>query len=174
MEKPVSPGYLFDEIPLEHQISYTLRNARDYEIQSAWTNRYSNTHFYTTLFKWNLLGEETKILCLFLCSKANYQKLLDLRNNPLNNILSIDGIGYFTKLRLKFCMPNEHKFRHNLESLTPFCTCGIDKEDNEHFLLHYPWFNSMRQKRFCQFSDIPGLTLSSDDKHLCELLLFGD
>ena len=71
-------------------------------------------------------------------------------------------------------MLNEHKFRHNFESLPPFCACGIDKEDNEHFFLHCFQFNSMRQNLFGQLSDIPGLTLNLEYKHLCELLLFGD
>ena len=33
--KSRSPGYLFDEIPLECQFSYSLSNARDYEVHAA-------------------------------------------------------------------------------------------------------------------------------------------
>ena len=56
-----SPGYLYNEIPPERQIGYNLRNAHDYEIHAARTNRYANTYFYNTLYEWNLLGEEMKI-----------------------------------------------------------------------------------------------------------------
>ena len=55
-----SPGYLFNEIPPERQIDYNLRNAHDYEIHAARTNRYANTYFYNTLYEYNLLGEEMK------------------------------------------------------------------------------------------------------------------
>ena len=32
----------------------------------------------------------------------------------------------------------EHKFRHNFDSLTPFCACSTDQEGNEHLILHCP------------------------------------
>ena len=47
-------------------------------------------------------------------------------------------------------------------------------EDNEHFLLHCPQFDVMRQDLFGQLSVIPGLNIDLDDKPLCDLLLFGD
>ena len=77
-------------------------------------------------------------------------------------------------MRLKFSTLNEHRFRHNFDSLTPFCACGIHKEDNEHFFLDCSQFYLMRQNLFGQLSDIPGLILNVDDKSLCDLLLFGD
>ena len=54
---------------------------------------------------------------------------------------------------------NEHKFRHNFDSLTPFCACGNDMEDNEHFLLRCPQFDVMRQDLFGRLSEIPGLSI---------------
>ena len=78
-----------------------------------------------------------------------------------------------TKLRLRFSVLNEHKFRHNFDSLSPFRDCGNDMEDNEHFLLHCPQF-VMRQDLFERLSVIPGLDIDLDDKPLCDLLLFGD
>ena len=43
------PGYLFGETPPERQIGYNLRNARDYEVNVARANRFSNTYFYNYL-----------------------------------------------------------------------------------------------------------------------------
>ena len=57
-----SHGYLFDEIPPERQIGYSLRKVREYEVHTARTNRFVNTYFYNTLYEWNLLGEEVKKL----------------------------------------------------------------------------------------------------------------
>ena len=34
-------------------------------------------------------------------------------------------------------------------------------EDNEHFLLHYPFHDEMCKDLFCQLSEIPGLLLSA-------------
>ena len=47
-------------------------------------------------------------------------------------------------------------------------------EDNEHFLLHCPQFDVMRQDLLGQLSVISGLNIDLDDKPLCDLLLFGD
>ena len=172
--KSRSSGYLFDEIPLEHQVSYSLRNVRDYEIHAPGTNRFSNTYFYNTLSEWNLLEEEIKNSVSLFQFKSKLLKLIRPQKKSTYNICDIDGARYLTKLRLKFSTPNEHGFRNNFDSPTPFCACGIDKEDNEHFFLHCPQFYLMHQNLFGQLSDTPGLILNLDDKSLCDLLLFGD
>ena len=92
--------------------------------------------------------------------------------NPVYNISDIEGVRLLTKLRLNFSVLNEHKFRNNFHSLTPFCVCGTDKEDNKHFLLRCPLFDSMRLDLFDQLSEIPVLNVNLDDKYLCDLLLF--
>ena len=61
-----SSGYLFDEIPLERQIGYSLRKVMEYEVHTARTNRFVNTYFYNTLYEWNLLGEEVKKVSISL------------------------------------------------------------------------------------------------------------
>ena len=53
-----SPGYLFDEIPPERQIGYSLSKVMEYEVHTARTNRFVYTYFYNTLYEWNLLGEK--------------------------------------------------------------------------------------------------------------------
>ena len=94
--------------------------------------------------------------------------------NSFYDISGIEGVRLLTKLRLRFSVLNEHKFRQNFDSLTPFCACGNDMEDNEHFLQHCPQFDVMQQDLFGQLSVIPGLNIDLDDKPLCDLLLFGD
>ena len=69
---------------------------------------------------------------------------------------------------------NEHRFRHNFDSISPLCVCGTGNEDTEHFLLHCPQFDLMRTDFFSQVADVPGLDITSiDSKDLCELLLHG-
>ena len=165
---------MFDEIPLERQVSYNFRNARDYEVHSPRTNRFTNSYFYNTLFEWNLLEEEIKNSESLFQFKGILLKLIRPQKKSTYDICDIEGVRYLTKLRLKFSTLNEHRFRHNFDCLTPFCACGIDKEDNEHFFLNSSQFYLMRQNLFGQLSDIPGLILKSDDIFLCDLLLFGD
>ena len=51
-------------------------------------------------------------------------------------IRDIRGVKCLTKLRVRFCSLNEHRFRHNFESVNPICACNTGVEDNEHFVLH--------------------------------------
>ena len=172
--KSQSPSYLFDEIPPERQRNYGLRHPRDYEVHVSRTNRFSNTYFHNTLFEWNLVGEEIKNSISLSQFKNKSLKIIRPEGNSVYNISDIEGVRLLTKLRLKFSMLNEHKFRHNFDSLTPFCACGNDMEDNEHFLLRCPHFDVMRQDLFGWLSEIPGLNIDQDDKPLCDLLLLGD
>ena len=53
------------------------------------------------------------------------------------------------------------------------CNTGI--EDNEHFLLHCPMYDQMRNDLFDQLSEIPGLELDNrNSKALCKLLPYGN
>ena len=54
------------------------------------------------------------------------------------------------------------------------CNCGAEKEDNEHYLLHSPKFDSMRADLFCQLSEILALDIDGmNSTTLCTLLLYG-
>ena len=174
--KSQSLDYLFHEIPPEryvcYVISYGLRYPRDYEVKVARTNCFSNTYFHNTLFEWNLVDEEIKNSTPLFQFKNKLLKMTRPEGNPVYNISDNGGVRLFTKLRLKFSVLNEHKFRHNFDSLTPYCVCGTDREDNEHFLLHCPLFDSMRLDLFDQLSEIPVLNVNLDDKSFCDLLLF--
>ena len=172
--KSQSPSYLFDEIPPERQLNYSLRHHRDYEVHVARTNRFSNSYFHNTLFEWNLLGEELKNSISLSQFKNKLLKIIRPEGNSVYNISDIEGVRLLTKLRLTFSMLNEHKFRHNFDSLTPFCACGNDLEDSEHFLLHCPQFDVMRQDLLGRLSEVPGFKINLEDKPLCDLLLFGD
>ena len=172
--KSQSPSYLFDEIPPERQLNYGLRHPRDYEVHVARTNRFSNTYFHNTLLEWNLLGEEIKNSISLSQFKNKLLKIIRPEGNSVYNISDIEGVRLFTKMRLRFSVLNEHKFRHNFDSLTPFYACGNDMEDNEHFLLRCPQFDLLRQDLFGRLSENPSLNIDLGDEPLCDLLLFGD
>ena len=69
---------------------------------------------------------------------SQYKRQLLKIIRPPKKFCDIEGVRYLTKLRLRFSLLNEQKFRHGFDSLTPLCACGMDKEDNEHFFLHCP------------------------------------
>ena len=82
----------------------------------------------------------------------------------------IEGIRYLTQLRVKFSNLREHRFGHNFHCLSPHCICGNGEENNQHFLLHCPWYVDLDE-----VSNLVGagiFELSSND--LCTLLLCGN
>ena len=108
------------------------------DVHIARTSRFSNIDFHNTLFEWNLPGEEIKNSIPLSQFKNESLKIIRLEGNSVYNISDIEGVRLLTKSRLKFSVHNENKFRHNFDSLTPFCACGANKEDNNHLLLHCP------------------------------------
>ena len=115
--------------------------------------------------------EEKNVVSL----KQTYQRSGPIRSRDhLFNIHDITGIKRLTKLRVKFSDLNEHKFRHNFDCVSPICDCGQANEDNEHFLLHCPLYDNIRQDLFGHLEDILEFNvLSMDSNSLCNLLLFG-
>ena len=113
----------------------------------------------------NTLGEfKGKLLAKI---RPNMKSVFEVRD--------IRGVRCLTKLRVKFSPLNEHKFRHNFESLSPICACNSGIEDNEHFLMHCPIYDQMRNDLLDQLSRIPGLELGNlSSGALCELLLSGN
>ncbi len=76
-------------------------------------------------------------------SLGEFKNRLPAKIRPLQNFIfhvhDIIGTQQLTKLRVKFSALNEHRFRHDLDCLSPIYSCGTANEDNEHFLLHCPF-----------------------------------
>ena len=71
-----------------------------------------------------------------------------------------------------FCLLRYHLYnfyRHKFCSLQPLCNCGMAKEDNEHFFLHFSCFASSGQLSLKLDKDVPNL----DPKELSHLMLYG-
>ena len=174
VRKLQSPSYLFSEIPPVRPVLHNLRHSRIYDQSAARTTRFSNTYFYNTLFEWNSLNEELKNSSTLAEFKRKLITRVRPEGNPIYGIANLQGIRLLTKCCLEFSSPNEHKFRHNFDCLNPFCNCGMAKEDNEHFFLHCPHCNELRQNLLGQLSRVLNKdALNLDPKELCHLMLYG-
>ena len=127
---------MFDEIPTERWIAYSLREVREYEVHGAMTNRFVNTFFLNTLYEWNFLGEEIKKSLSLSQFRSKVLKIIRSQKKSTYNICDITGEGYLIKLRFRLSMLYEHNFRRNFDSLTHLCACGMDTGDIEHVFLH--------------------------------------
>ena len=174
LKKQHLPQYLVTEIPNERQLTYNLRDPRVYEQNIGRTKRFANTYFQNTFMEWNKLDNEVKHAVSIAQFKNKLLSTIRPVENSMYNIHDITGVRQLTKLRLQFSALNEHKFRHNFDCLSPVCICGIENEDNEHFLLHCPLYDIMRCDLLGQLSEIPGLEISHyNSKSICALLLYG-
>ena len=158
-------GYLYEVIPDVREVPYSLRHVNEYDPIILKTVRLSHTYFHNVLVEWNALDNDIR--------ESN--TLGEFKGKLLAKIRPIRGVRSLTKLRVKFSPLNEHKFRHNFESLSPICACNSGIEDNEHFLLHCPIYDQMRNGLLYQLSRIPGFELGNlSSGAFCELLLFGN
>ena len=94
--KSQSSGYLFDEISPERQLNYGLRYSRNHKAHVAITNRFSDTYFQDTLFKWNLLEEDSKTSITLSQSKKKSLKVIKWEENSVYHISDIVVVRLLT------------------------------------------------------------------------------
>ena len=145
LSKSKTPAYLFQEIPEQRTVEYSLRHTRYYKPNISRTKCYFNSYFYNTLYEWNQLERAVQNSPSIAVFKSNLLQMIRPVKNPVYNIYDIPGVKLLTRLRVNFSSMNEHRFRHNFDCLSPMCACGAAREDTEYYLLHCPQFNALRQ-----------------------------
>ena len=79
-----------------------------------------------------------------------------------------------TRLRVNFSHLREHKFRHNFrDTINPLCSCGLEVENNNHYLLRCPFFIQERKLLLDSVSGVVGAISHLPDEKLTDLLLYG-
>ena len=168
------PSISFSLIPPERQISYDLRNPQAYAQNRARTDRFSNSYFHNTLHEWNKLPTEIRASKTIAEFKRKLIALMRPVRNTIYGVSDLKGIRNITNLRVQFSDLNAHKFHHNFECLRPICDCGAANEDNEHYLLHCPRFNQLREDLFGTVTEVSGIDIANlDSETFCNLLLYG-
>ena len=136
--------------------------------------RFSVSYFHNTIWECDLLDKSLQDSLSLAVFKSKLLRIIRLAKNPVYNIHDILGIKLLTRLRVSFLPPNEHRFRHNFDYLSPICICGTGKEDNEHYLLYSPQFTTQRQDLLGQVLDFGYDVASMKSKDLCYLLSYGN
>ena len=118
-----SPGYLFAEIPPEHEQWYNVRNSRAYDQNVARTTCFLHTYFHNVRYEWNLLDHDIKNSQSISEFKEKLLASIRPPKNTVYDVFDIEGIRKLTKLRVNFSALNEHRFRHNCDCSSPTCIC---------------------------------------------------
>ena len=69
----------------------------------------------------------------------------------------------------------EHTFKHSFQdTINPLCSCGLDLESTELFILHCPQFVNERRTLLSTIGNINYKLLGNTDSNLTQTLLFGN
>ena len=94
---------------------------------------------------------------------------------PVYNIHDPLGLKLLTRLRVNFSHLREHKFRHNfLDTINPLCSCSLEIESTDHYLLRCPFYTSIRKTLLDNIVDIIGSISNLSDDKLVLILLYGN
>ena len=95
--------------------------------------------------------------------------------NSVFNIFDPKGIKLLTRLRLEFSHLNDHRFRHNFQNcVNPLCSCSLNTENTEHYLLHCHHFIHHRIDLMNSVNSVLYKFESLSDTDKKEILLYGD
>ena len=107
--------------------------------------------------------------------KKSILKVLRPIPNSIFGINNSAGLKFLTRLRLSLSHLREHKFKHNFQdTLNPLCSCSLEVESTEHFLLHCHNFQLQRQSLLNNLNNIDNTIINLNDSDLTKLLLYGN
>ena len=107
--------------------------------------------------------------------KINILKFIRPSPNSAYNCHNPKGLKFITRLRLGLSHLREHKFKHSFQdTINPLCSCGLDIESTEHFLLHCPQFVNERHTLLSTTGNTNYKLLENTDSNFTQTLLFGN
>ena len=146
LRNTATPAYLFDEIPVERNVPYSLRRHLEYQPVNR-TERFASTYFQNALSEWNLLDTnigDSNTLDIF---KNTLLGVIRPIKKLVYNVYNIAGIRKLSKLRVDLSPLNEHRFRHSFDCLSPRCACGTDSPPQNN--VHVVWTLPLSPSKQC-------------------------
>ena len=170
----ICPNYLRTLLPPK-QPSYNLAKTDRFRNIRARTEYFENSFFPFCVKAWNQqLGEDLKSASSISSFKNGLLAFIRPKMNSVYNIHDPHGLKLLTRLRVNFSHLREHKFRHNFrDTINPLCSCGLEVENNNHYLLRCPFFSQERKVLLDSISVVVGAISHLPDEKLTDLLLYG-
>ena len=154
---------------------YLIRNALNIPLLNTNRNFFKNS-FFPSKIKYNKLDPGLrKALESLSVFKANILKFIPPSPNSVYICHNPKRFKFINRLRLGLSHLREHKFNHSFQDTNnPLCSCGLDIESTEHFLLHCRQFFNERYAFLCTIVNINYKSLENADSVLTQTLLFGN
>ena len=151
-----------------------MRTALNIPLHNANYNFFKNS-FFQPIIEWKKPDpglRKAESLSLF---KTNILKFIRPSPNSVYNCDNPRGLKFITRLRLGLSHLREHKFKHSFQdTINPLCSCGLDIESTEHFLLHCPQFVNERRTLLGTIGNTNYKSLENTDSNLTQTLLLGN
>ena len=64
----------------------------------------------------------------------------------------------------------DHKFKHLFQDVIPLCTCSLEAETTNHFILHCPYYENKRDILFASIRKIKSSILDQNDNNIVKTL----
>ena len=171
--KSEHPHYLIKLIP-SRSSSYITRNIYNIPFFKTRHTFFKNSFFPSTTIEWNKFDHNIRNSSSFNIFRKSILKFIKPSANSLFDCHNPKGIKFITRLRLGLSHLREHKFKHSfLDSLSPFCSCGLDIESTAHFVLHCPTYIIERRTLLSTLVNIDNNLLDLCEPVLIRTLLFG-
>ena len=158
------PTYLTNILP-NRQTSYNTKRNNLYYIYRANTNYFKNSFFPYSANEWNKLSSDIRNSNSILIFKKSLLGFIRPNSYSIFNINDPKGLKYL----------REHKFRHNFQdTLNPLCSCCLETESVNHFLLRCPFFTHARKTLLDNLVETIGDIANISEAKLVNIFLYGN
>ena len=136
---------------------------------------YGNSFFPYCVNQWNALSPAIRNATSFGSFKTSLLQFIRPSRSKVYDIHDPVGLKLLTRLRLGLSHLREHKFRHNFQdTLNPLCSCSLEPETVNHFLLHCPFYANQRKSLLDNIFDLDERISNLTETNLIHLLLYGN
>ena len=167
-----APSYLINLLPRKQQNVTTRNQILHYFCR---TDCFKNSFFPSTINDWYNLDETIRNSESISIFKNRLLSFIRPIQSDIFNIFDPIGLKFLTRLRLGFSHLNEHRFRHNFQDcLNPLCSCSLEVENTEHYLLHCHNFHQHRLNLINSVNPLFDNFETFSDNIKKDILLYGD
>ena len=136
-------------------------------------NFFKNTFFPSTIIEWNKLDPAIRNLTNFNSFKESILKFIRPAPNNIFQCHNPKGIKHLTRLRVNFSHLHDHKFKHSFQgTINPLCTCSLEAEATNHFILHCPYYENERHILLASIRCVKIRILDQNDNNIVKTLLY--
>ena len=154
------PGSSHDEeqmcslLPVK-QPSYDLARKNLFRNFTLHTDYFKNSFPYCVR-EWNKINPNLRNSPSLSVFKKGLLAFIRPKECSIYNIIDPYGLKLLTRLRVNLSHLREHKFRHNfLNTLNPLCSCMLETESTDHYLLRCPFYADVRKTLFDNINKKP-------------------